>query len=71
MLMKLTTEVNFINILFKVFPYTERYGQIDLIFTLLGSAHVKALCKTLMQLITRVNFINMLTRSFYVQNALV
>jgi len=50
MLLKLTTGVTFINNLWTAFTHTDpksakRYWNLDRIFTLLGSARVKAFCK--------------------------
>ncbi len=70
MLMKLTTDVNFTNVLQSSF-YARRFRKSTKIqlshqylFTLSGSESVKAVRRTLMKLTTGVNFTNVLLAGF-------
>ena len=69
MLMKLTPGFNFINVLHAVFMRSDLESiKIQLhhqnIFTLLGSAHLKAAGRTMMKLTPGLNFINVLRTAF-------
>ncbi len=72
-LMKLTSGVNFINVLCTAFTLVDpksvkRYWQLYWVFTLLGSTSAKVVHRTLMKVIPGVDFTNIFTRSFYMLN---
>jgi hypothetical protein len=69
MLVKLTTGVNFINILRTAFALVAPRGvriqsNCQCLFTLLESTSVKAVCRMLMKLSPAVNFINVFCTNF-------